>query len=442
MKEQLGTFIEDLKEDRRIVSFDEVATKQAIVLRLLSILNWDTFNIDEVTPEYSISGRKVDYSLRVGGINKVFIESKKIREELENHQKQLLDYSFQEGIKLAILTNGITWWFYLPLHEGSWKQRRFYTIDVLQQETEEIVSKFIDFLSKENIVNGVAIQNAEEVYKSHKKQTILKDTLPKAWSKIISDTDEALIDLISETTEKLCGYKPNSEMVERFISENKDRLLISVVPPTRVAPPTLPKATRRPVSTPMSYTGKSYLDYQRGHTYEFENYWALAKGKQIIACRGKKFGDKVFLWGTERKKYKLSEVGLRYGSKLPPFDGSSYIADVEYIEINGHSRRLWERLYEEEEFDLWDISGGPMKYFEEKPQSCHYIAIYRVYKTDEVIRKEDALSPKHWGIYKKINEEKASKLSTSSKIPILMDEEFEKRKRNIVELATESLRTT
>jgi len=269
MKEQLITFIENLKEDKRIVSFDEAATKQAIVLRLLSILDWDTFNIDEVSPEYSVGGKKVDYSLRVGSGKKVFVEVKKTGEELENHQEQLLNYAFQEGVKLAILTNGITWWFYLPLHEGSWEQRRFYTIDVLQQETEEIVSKFIDFLSKENITSGVAIQNAETTYKSYKKQNILEETLPQAWNKIISDGDETLIEFISETTEKLCGYKPDSEMVDRFISKNKDRLLISVVPPTKIISRTIPKATRGPVSIPMNYTGKSVSAfYFRNTKYE------------------------------------------------------------------------------------------------------------------------------------------------------------------------------
>lgn len=303
MIEQLTTFIENLKEDRRVVSFDEAATKQAIVLRLLSLLDWDTFNIDEITPEYSVGGTKVDYSIRVGNINKVFIEVKKIGEELEKHQEQLLNYSFKEGLKLANLTNGMTWWFYLPLHEGSWEQRRFYTIDILQQETEEIVSKFIDLLSKENIASGAAIQNAEAVYKSHKKQTILKDTLPKAWNKIISDADEALIELISESTEKHCGYKPNSEMVEHFISKNKDQLLISGVPPTRGAPPTIPKITRRPASISTSYTGKSISSfYFKGSQYKVR-FWKdlLIKLCDILnTIHGTEFDKVLSLRGRKR----------------------------------------------------------------------------------------------------------------------------------------------
>lgn len=235
MKEQLGAFVEHLKEDKEIASFDEAATKQAIVLRLLSILEWDTYSIDEVTPEYSVRGRKVDYCLKTGNIKRAFLEVKKTGEQLESHQEQLLNYSFHEGVKLAILTNGIQWWFYLPLREGSWENRKFYTIDIRQQKTEEVATKFIDFLSRENIASGRASQNAGEVYEGHRKQIILEDTLPKVWNKIIVDPDEVLIDLISETTEKFCGQRPKSGMVERFISENKDRLLISGVPVTRVA---------------------------------------------------------------------------------------------------------------------------------------------------------------------------------------------------------------
>jgi hypothetical protein len=38
MENQLTSFIEGLKLDRRIDSFDEAATKQAVVTRLLSLL--------------------------------------------------------------------------------------------------------------------------------------------------------------------------------------------------------------------------------------------------------------------------------------------------------------------------------------------------------------------------------------------------------------------
>jgi len=250
MKEKLTIFIENIRIDRRIMSFDEAATKQAVILRLLSILGWDTFNIEEVKPEYSVGGRSVDYSLRIANVNKVFLEVKRIGEDLEKHQEQLLNYSFQEGVKLATLTNGITWWLYLPLYEGSWEQRRFYTIDILQQESDEVTSKFIDFLSKDNIATEKAIQNAEVIYKSRKKQTIIKNALPEAWNKIIFEDDELVIDLISDTTEKLCGYKPDSRVVKQFLSEYKDQLFISKPSIVKPLPPKAkPPTDKRPRTT-------------------------------------------------------------------------------------------------------------------------------------------------------------------------------------------------
>ncbi len=127
---------------------------------------------------------------------------KRVGEDLEKHQEQLLNYSFQEGVKLAVLTNGITWWFYLPLHEGSWEQRKFYTIEIYDQDAEEISQKFWDFLSKENVVSGKAIVSAETIYKGRQKQHLIEITLPKAWNKIIKESDENFIELIAETTEK------------------------------------------------------------------------------------------------------------------------------------------------------------------------------------------------------------------------------------------------
>ena len=114
---------------------DESATKQAVVLRLLSVAGWDTFDISQIVPEYTVGNRRVDYALRPGTPNAVFIEVKRPSENLERHQQQLLEYCFQEGVNLAVLTNGRTWWLYLPLQAGSWEQRRFLSIDLEVQVT-------------------------------------------------------------------------------------------------------------------------------------------------------------------------------------------------------------------------------------------------------------------------------------------------------------------
>jgi predicted type IV restriction endonuclease len=217
---RIKTLIQDIRSNERITTFDEATTKQAIILRLLSELGWHIFNTEEVKPEYSVSNKRVDYALRINNTNKVFLEIKKVTEDIERHQNQLLDYSFQEGVKLAILTNGISWWFYLPLNEGSWDQRKYFAIDILQQDPEDTAKRFIDFLSKDNVATEGAIKLAESLLKGRVKEIEIQKNLPKAWNKIISQPDELLIELINETLEKICGYKAESEQVIKFINEH------------------------------------------------------------------------------------------------------------------------------------------------------------------------------------------------------------------------------
>ena len=101
-------------------SLDESASKQGVVLRLLSLAGWDIFDVSEVVPEYTVGNRRVDYALRPESPNPVFIEVKRPGENLDGHQHQLLQYCFHQGVQLAVLTNGRTWWLYLPLQAGGW----------------------------------------------------------------------------------------------------------------------------------------------------------------------------------------------------------------------------------------------------------------------------------------------------------------------------------
>ncbi len=231
MKEQLISFANNLKSTREIDSFDEQATKQAIVLKILFTLGWDIFDTNEVYPEYALKSQRVDYSLRINNKDKVFIEVKRIREQLESHHEQLLKYSFQAGVGLSVLTNGVSWWFYLPLlQDAAWEDRKFYTVDFLQQEPEDVADKFIDFLSRDNISSGKAIENAKSIFESQQKKNVIRKTLLKAWNKIISEPEEPLLSLLSETTEKLCGHTVDNALAKQFLSRNADHLIFTEQP--------------------------------------------------------------------------------------------------------------------------------------------------------------------------------------------------------------------
>lgn len=217
IKKALMSAIIEIRNNRSVFTLDEASIKSSVVQRFLSMLGWDPFDVNEVKPEYTVESKRVDFSLRINETNKVFIEVKRPSENLEPHQEQLLGYSFREGVKLAVLTNGLTWWFYLPLNEGSWEQRRFFTADFLQQEPNAIADKLIELLLKENIASGDALKNAEHLYRGRQKRNILRHALPKAWYKILNDPDDLLVELLIETTEKLSGFRPEIEDVEKFI---------------------------------------------------------------------------------------------------------------------------------------------------------------------------------------------------------------------------------
>ena len=219
MQSSLHSFIQNKKQEGNLGKQSEEATKQGLILPMLQQLGWNPFDVQEVFPEYNVQSGRVDYALRINGYNKVFVEVKKVGEDLDKHQGQLLRYAFDHGVKLAILTNGIIWWFYLPLQEGTWEQRRFYTVDLLSQSPSDITGKFFAFISKQDVVSGQAITNAENIYNSRQKGKIIKDTFPKAWCKLLSEEDDFLSEVIAESVEKICGYKPDNKAVIQFLKE-------------------------------------------------------------------------------------------------------------------------------------------------------------------------------------------------------------------------------
>jgi len=317
MNEELLRLINNFKKDRRLLSFDEASTKQAVILRILNALGWDPFNIDEVCPEYSVSGKRVDYALRYNGRNKVFIEVKRINEDLEKHQEQLLNYSFQEGVKLAILTNGISWWFYLPLREGSWEQRKFYTIEIYDQDSEDIVNKFEDFLAKGNVISDKAIKNAENLYKSRQKHNLIRETIPKAWEKIITEPDDLLVELLAETTEKLCGYKPDNDVIEKFLME---------VSKGTTKPYKMEISTRKKLSPdhishqrPGGFTGKSIVAFTfKGKRYPVRSWkeMLIEITDLMLSAHREQFNKVLNLRGRKRPYFTRNSNELRVPERI------------------------------------------------------------------------------------------------------------------------------
>lgn len=354
MESNLTSVIREIRSNKSLLYVDEASTKAGVILRLLSVLGWDPFNVEEVRPEYSTGAKRVDYSLRISNANKVFIEVKRMSENLDQHQEQLLAYSFQEGIKLAILTNGRTWWFYLPLNEGNWEQRRFYAVDLFEQDPADISGRFVEFLAKESVRSGDIFKSAERVYKSRQKKQILRDSIPKAWNRIVSEPDDLLVELIIETTEKICGFRPEIEDVERFLK--KDFIIPSGL---ASATPQSPKSMPQRLPTPSleeDYINKRVEHFIfLGQTYRPRSWQEL-----IMIVAGE-------LYRRHKKEFEKC-LALR-GSKMPYFSKNpgemslpKKIAESDYFaetKLNSNSivRRSRELM------SLFGYTGNDLKIF-------------------------------------------------------------------------------
>jgi hypothetical protein len=184
MYDEVLKVIERWQSDERLTSLSEDQVKQAIILPILRGLGWNPNDPYEVWPEYHVG---VDYALSIDNTPKIFIEAKNGAEQLGDHEKQLLDYTkfhqlldrAKRGVKIAILTNGIAWWFYLPFYNGQLRKfAKFATVELNKQDKGEIVQKLATFLGKENMRFGEAVQSAKDLCEKHQIPVILSSELP------------------------------------------------------------------------------------------------------------------------------------------------------------------------------------------------------------------------------------------------------------------------
>lgn len=210
-------FLKELQTDKKFKDFDEASIKQGIVLRILSLLGWDPFDLSEIQPEYMVKKQKIDFVLKQNDSLKVFLIVKKGLDNFKAHIEALLASAGQSDVKIAIYTNGLSWWLFLPSIEGSIDDKRFWAIDTGKEKVELIAKRFNDFLSKENVISGNAVKLAEEICNKRKEVALINEYLPKAWEKVINEPEVYLVDVIIEVTKGLCGYKPKREKVMEFV---------------------------------------------------------------------------------------------------------------------------------------------------------------------------------------------------------------------------------
>lgn len=329
MQEQLKTFISELKSAKGLISYDEATTKQIIIIRILNLIGWNIFDTKDIQPEYPVdrqnSNEKVDYALAKDTNNMVFVEAKAVNIDLEDWEEKFCNYCFKNNVVIGVLTNGISWWFYLPREKGSWYERKFYSINLIQQDSDSIAQKFIDFLSKQNVINGKAEENSKNTYKSQQKKQIIKRSLSEAWNTLISSEDESFMDLFNDMIEKISGYRAEPKDIEEFFTENRTRLLIPENQSYQMV-----RRTRDEIQLPMDidktssyvrtgYTGKKIKSFEfNGKRYEV-NGWIFMLFKiceEIAILNSKDINKLLLLKGRKRPYFTRNPNELRSSQKI------------------------------------------------------------------------------------------------------------------------------
>jgi hypothetical protein len=235
----LHSDIEDIRNGLKAGAYkNEASISQGIILRLLNSLGWSIFDSSQVSPEYAVGMGRVDYALcHPPGKPIILIESKNLG-NAQGAERQLFEYAFHQGIPMAILTDGQEWNFFLPGEQGAYHERCVYKLDVVVRAIDECCRILERYLKHSEVISGASIKNAKDDYKNVSRERQIDAALPQAWSLLLEEQDEILVELIADKVETLCGFKPNPDVVRNYLD--------SLLRPQRHTPPISPPAVRQP----------------------------------------------------------------------------------------------------------------------------------------------------------------------------------------------------
>lgn len=320
MMDSLETVLNRIRSNKAIATLDEATIKQGVILRVLNALGWDTFETDEVRPEFPVIGGNVDYALRLDGENKVFVEAKRPSEELSKHQIQLLNYAFADRASLAILTNGLEWWLYLPREDATWEERRFCSIDIRSQDVSVVANSLTKFLSRDKVRSGEATRNAKSHMEFLRSRREIEDTLPIAWQRLLNPPDDLLIELLDEKVKELCGRNAGTGNLKQFLENlsvsNSPSATQPAPPPrpvSRTASPKTAKSTPHIQAAHGSYTGKTLSGFAfQGRSYSGGKWiqMLVALSEQMYQLHRAEFDKVLELKGKKRPYFSRNSEEL------------------------------------------------------------------------------------------------------------------------------------
>jgi len=246
MKETLKDIRKKLADN---VYKNEEHVRLSLVARIIKELGWDLWNPIEVNSEFAVipaeDQSRVDLALFLHPyVPSVFLEIKavgKLEGNISQLERQLRDYNRNNTALFSIITDGRKWRFYYSQTGGEFPQKCFKSLDIIEDDIDDLEISFKGFLSKSEISNGNAKRDAESYLQLNQKQRAMENALPKA-RRLVAEPPypslpDALVQLVAEDR-----FSITVEEAANFIQETIKRPPVKPTPsrPKHVPPDTLP----------------------------------------------------------------------------------------------------------------------------------------------------------------------------------------------------------
>lgn len=434
--------------NKNVNGYNEENVKIHVVIKLLETLG----HSDDLDLEHSYGTDRPDIIIK-GLEQPILIEVKGANENLTSHIPQIERYSYTLNSCLSILTNGNLFYFFSPFwRRNSFEERLILLFNLKELGNVEIAEKVISLLYRgigfkqvpkniEQMENEIL--NSEE--KINEKQSNISDLKNKM--KLL----EEKYPNIEQMTEYIEYLDPKIKLeIENYLRikgqiydlKEKTRSLKKQIPYIETKP-TKPTKRISGIEREQDYQrSKSTENFSMGISDEVINIRALRQGKQIILCKtNEKTNDHIFLLPKTsfQSHFEPSEIGRKLMDDPIENDTTKYIAKIKYLLIPGKNRGFWEKLYNEGEFNLWNIDNGPLRYFNRSKRSKMLLWILRVYEMPFEIKVESDFNRGPRGNASISNLETLKRIQSGFDNdefrPVLTDDEFERRKKKITEIA-------
>lgn len=204
---------------------NEAEIRQSVVIPFLAALGWPQADVRVLTPEFSIGDRNVDYALcHPMDQPAVLVEVKAVGKADKKGEKQLFEYCFHQGVPVAVLTDGSTWKFFHPGGQGSYGQRQFALVDLMEDESDaEPAETLARYLEYDDVMSGRARSAAQEDYEQLRLRRLAESELGRVWQGLLEEPDSVLVDLLSEGVLAVSGTKPAKKSVVEFLRGHRYR---------------------------------------------------------------------------------------------------------------------------------------------------------------------------------------------------------------------------